>query len=233
MTIKEIRQILCKKATIFTTGGMKPTNSIGESFIGSVRWRKENEEIPKDSSGKEMSPLATIFLNDIPFVPAALEDITLITVFVSFDDLYKNLNENNLSPYFSIHTYYAQDNLVPCRLDAQNLKPFPLKPKFVSNDMPVWDGGGIPEKIEDFLLEMEDKAGIEYYEDICKDIYCDHKVGGYGTFCQSGYAPGDGYEFVMQIVSDEKAKLNIIDDGNFYFYYNKTKKDWIVYCDFL
>lgn len=232
MTIEEIKQILYKQATIFKTVGIKPTNSIGESFIGSVRWQMENEDTPKDSSGSNMSPLATIFLQNLPFLPTALEGIKLITVFVSFEDVYNNLEVDNLSPYFSIRTYSSLDGLIPCHLKAQKLKPFPLKHKSISNDLPMWDGNGIPQKIKDIILEMEEKEGIDYYSDICPNLYPKHKVGGYGTFCQSGYDQGNGYEFVMQIVSDEKANLNILDRGSFYFYYNKIKKDWIVYCSF-
>lgn len=46
------------------------------------------------------------------------------------------------------------------------------------------------------------------------------------------YDYSDGYEFVMQISSDDNAEFNIIDSGNFYFAYNPDKNDWAVYCDF-
>ncbi len=59
------------------------------------------------------------------------------------------------------------------------------------------------------------------------------KTGGYATYCKSGITILDaGYKFVMQISSDDKAKFNIIDSGLFFFYYNKDKNDWKVYCDF-
>lgn len=41
MTIDEIKRILQRKAVIFETGGFKPTNEIGESWIGAVKWKKQ------------------------------------------------------------------------------------------------------------------------------------------------------------------------------------------------
>ena len=40
------------------------------------------------------------------------------------------------------------------------------------------------------------------------------------------------YDFVFQISSDPKAGLNVVDNGSFYFFYNKAKDDWILQCDF-
>ena len=36
----------------------------------------------------------------------------------------------------------------------------------------------------------------------------------------------------MQISSDEKADLNIVDNGSFYFFYNKQLDKWELQCDF-
>ena len=43
---------------------------------------------------------------------------------------------------------------------------------------------------------------------------------------------GDGYEFMLQIASDEKANLNIVDNGNFYLAKNSQTGEWRLYCDF-
>jgi hypothetical protein len=59
-----------------------------------------------------------------------------------------------------------------------------------------------------------------------------HKIGGSPALCQPGHWFGADYPFVMQISSDEKAGFNIVDAGNFYFYYNADKGDWKVHCDF-
>lgn len=41
MTIDEIKSKLRKKATIFQTGGFRPTNEKLESWIGKVGWQKK------------------------------------------------------------------------------------------------------------------------------------------------------------------------------------------------
>ncbi len=40
MNIDEIKNILRRKADIFQTGRFRPTNEIGESWIGTVKWKK-------------------------------------------------------------------------------------------------------------------------------------------------------------------------------------------------
>lgn len=102
----------------------------------------------------------------------------------------------------------------------------------IKNDFPVWDNGGIPFEIEDEILKLEDNDGIDYYDDIVEENYYGHKIGGYPDFCQSGFFFEDGYEFVIQISSDEKAGINIVDSGSYYFFYNNVLDKWKVYCDF-
>lgn len=231
MTVKEIKEELAKKAVIFETGGKRPTRELLESWIGSVCWQHEGEDIPKDKNGNNMASVATIFLKDLPFVPLELTGIELVTVFMS-KDVWDNLISDDLSPWFYIRTYTSLEQLVPCEYQTDMIKPFPLIPQLIENDYPCWDGGGIPEEIEDTILQLETTEGIDYFDDICEEIYAQHKVGGYPAFCQSGYSFGDEYEFVMQISSDAKALFNIVDSGKFYFFYNPLISDWKVYCDF-
>ena len=70
------------------------------------------------------------------------------------------------------------------------------------------------------MLRKED---IDYYGDICGEIYREHKIGGYPAFCQPGYWFED-YDFVFQISSDEKAQFNIVDNGKFYFFITKKRR---------
>lgn len=231
MTVKEVKEKLSKKAIIFETGGKRPTGELLESWIGSVCWQHEGESLPKDKRENNMISIATIFLNNLPLLPAELAGIELITIFMS-EDVWDNLISEDLSPWFCIRTYRSLEQLIYCNYQTDMIKPFPLTPHLVENDFPCWDGGGIPEEIEDIILQLETTEGIDYFDDICEEIYARHKVGGYPAFCQSGFSFGNGYEFVMQISSDEKALFNIVDSGNFYFFYNSQKSDWKVYCDF-
>lgn len=231
MTVKEIKETLKRTAVIFETGGKRPTGELQESWIGSVCWQQEGENIPKDRSGNNMIPIATIFLNDFSFLPLELSGIELVTIFMS-KDIWDNLISDDLSPWFCIRTYRSLEQLVPCKYQTDMIKPFPLIPQLVENDYPCWDGGGISEEMEDIILQLETTEGVDYFDDICEEIYAQHKVGGYPAFCQSGYSFGDGYEFVIQISSDAKAMFQIVDSGKFYFFYNSRKSDWKVYCDF-
>lgn len=44
MTVQEIKSKLMKKATVFNTGGFRPTNERLESWIGKVAWNKEKQQ---------------------------------------------------------------------------------------------------------------------------------------------------------------------------------------------
>lgn len=228
--IEEIKKQLVKRATGFTTGGFKPTNSNTECWIGRVYLYREDEDIPIDDNGAIMFPLLQICLEELPYVPDALKGTKVLTVFVS-----KNMpgrlayNGNN----WVIREYKEEDILVfkdICN-NSSPITPYPLKSQLVNEDYPVWDSGDIPMDIEDELVKMEESGEITDYYDYT-DCFSEHKIGGYPSYIQSGINFGDGYEFMLQIASDEKANLNIIDSGNFYLAKNSQTGDWRLYCDF-
>lgn len=235
MTVQEIKEKLMKKATIFNTGGIRPKNELSESWIGKVSWKKENESIPKDIEGNNMRPLAMLFFEGLSGVPENLNGIYLCTIFISpnvFDHLI------NLDGYFCVRTYKRNDTLISCNWVNEDVKPFPLVPEEVFNDFPAWDGG-IPLEIEKEILRLETEEGIEYFEDIQENFYPIHKVGGYPSYIQARCWDEENYEFdeekyefAFQISSDEKACLNIVDSGNFYFFYCKDNNQWKMQCDF-
>ncbi|MGL5675990.1 MAG: hypothetical protein ACRDDX_06235, partial [Cellulosilyticaceae bacterium] len=186
MTVNEIKEKLSKKAIVFETGGKRPTGELLESWIGSIRWQCKGEDFPKDKKGNNMIPIATIFLKDLAFLPLELYGIELITLSLS-QDIWANFVSDDLSPWFCMRTYRSLEQLIPCKYETSMIKPFPLTPKLIENDYPCWDGSGIPLDIEDRILELERTEGINYFDDICEEIYSMHKVGGYPAFCQSGY----------------------------------------------
>ena len=225
MNIAQLKKILFKQATIFETGGYRPTEELGESWIGKVLWTN-GEHMPS-----QFEPIATIFLSNLPYVPKELKGIQLITIYMNFD-VYDHLNDDNLAPYFRINCYTSFNELHKISDQTARMKPFPLKPKLVENDSPAWDSDDIPPEIVDEVLRIELEDDIEYYDDIVEEIYPMHKVGGYPSYTQSGVSYGEEYPFVFQISSDPKAQFNIVDSGSFYFFFNQRKQDWIVYCDF-
>jgi len=227
LNIVQIKNALFKQATIFQTGGFRPTEELGESWIGKVLWGKEGETISSN-----FDPICTIFLNNLPYVPKELISYQLLTIYMDFD-VFNNLNVDNLVSFFKINCYTELDELQKINKQSKKIKPFPLTPLLINNDTPSWeDSNSIAPEIENEILRLESEEDIEYYEDIVEKIYPTHKVGGYPSFTQGGVYFGEDYPFIFQISSDEKARFNIVDSGSFYFFYNQEKQDWIVYCDF-
>lgn len=229
MTVEEIKESLVRRATIFKTGGIRPTNELLESWIGKINWQEEGETLPVDADGNEMVALASLFLEGLEAVPEFLKGIYLCNVFIS-----KNIFDHlmDMTGYYMVRTYKNADALVPCNYINGSIKEFPLVPSLVDNDYPHWDGGGIPFDIEDEILTLEDEEDIEYYEDIAEECYSMHKIGGYPAYCQAGGWDEENYDFAFQISSDDKAMLNVVDGGSFYFFYNKAEDKWDLQCDF-
>ena len=231
MTIDEIKNVLKRSATIFETGGMRPTKDIGESWIGRVGYRLTREGLPLDANGKPMFPVAMFFLGKLPYVPSPLQGIEMLCVYLS-ESIYDHLVDEDFEGFIEIREYKPFAGLQECEWTSQHIKPFPLTAKLVEDDYPVWDGFDIPSNVADEILQLESKENIEYHNDIAESDYSMHKIGGYGAFCQSGISFGDDYVFVLQISSDEKACFNIVDGGSFYFYRKYNANDWKVHCDF-
>lgn len=228
--IESIKNRAVKQAIRFNTGGIRPSNSMSESWIGKIYLYKQEEEIPKDKDGKLMIPLLQLCLSELPFVPDPIKSTKVITVFISEDlpmDLVENGNKWVLREYETNDEYLVKE-LVN---DNSYLKPYPLKPEILYEDYPVWDGGGLSSELEDEIIDLEKSGIIESYYDITENQY-GHKVGGYPSFCQPGINFGEGYEFVLQIASDNKAMLNIVDGGTIFLAKNSLTNKWKFYCDF-
>ncbi len=231
MNIEEIKNKISKSVTKFSTGGFRPQNTIEESWIGKVFLFRENEEIPIDEKGNLMLPLAQFYLPNLPFISQSISNKKVITVFISQDlpECFEPMGKN-----WIIREYETIEEL--CKKEISNsqsfIKPFPLKPEFVKEDYPIWDGGGLTEEMEDIICELEEKDGIEYYDDIGVNHEYEHKFGGYPSFCQSGVDFGENFEFIFQISSDEKANFNVVDSGSLMFSKNVKTNEWKIYYDF-
>ena len=230
MDIHEIKNRLVKRATAFAVGGFKPTGSDKESWIGRVAFYKEEENIPEDSIGLPMLPLLQLSLEGLPFVPEGLENTKMLTIFIS-EDLPTGLADNGDD--WVLREYSKNDQLINKDLENPDsyIRPFPLKTTFIREDYPVWDGGDIPADLEDEILKLEDAGEIEDYYDMVENHYS-HKLGGYPTFYQSGISFGEDFEFKLQIASDEKARLNIVDNGTIFLAKNLKTGEWRLYVDF-
>ncbi|HEY1192610.1 DUF1963 domain-containing protein [Flavobacterium sp.] len=228
--IQKLKKIIAKKATKFITGGFKPENSLTESWIGRVYLYNENEEIPFDNNGKLMLPLFQLCLDKLPYVPKTLEESKIITIFIS-EDFPMGLNKNGNN--WVLREYENTNQIIVKDLKNNNsfIKPFPLSYKLIEEDFPVWEDQNISNEIADKISKLGNPEEITPYYNFLKNDY-GHKIGGYASYCQSGIYYGEDFEFIFQISSDEKANLNIIDNGNLYFAKNRKTKEWLYYIDF-
>lgn len=230
--IESLKFVLGKKAVVFDTGGIKPTNELGESWIGKVCWKRADEKQPIGKNGTPMFPIATIFVEDSEYTPKALKNVRLITIYMDFE-FWNNLGAEDYKDFFVINVYNDFDQLVQCNYTSDEITPFPLVPKRVDDEFPLSDEiEYISEAYDDIISDYEEKGVWDYYEDIFGQNNSKHKIGGYPCHIQGPVGYDDGYEFVLQISSDEKAGMNIVEGGNFYFGYNPEKNDWSVRCDF-
>lgn len=236
MTKDEIFNVLRRKATTFQAGGFRPTNQPTESWIGRVFLFKEEEELPLDAQENPMWPLLQLYLPDLPFVPDALKDTAVLTVFIS-QDLPEPLTQNGEN--WLVREYDSLEQLQSKTLTSPTsfLKPFPLKPHLLEEDYPDWDSKDIPPNIVEAILALRDSEGFDYIKSTGVSLepgksHYDHKIGGWTSFCQSGIDFGENYQFALQIVSDNKVKLNIVDGGQLLFAKNSNTGDWKLYYDF-
>ena len=245
MTVAEIQAAAARPAVPLIPGGFRPTHRFPEeSWIGRVTAFAAGEGVPTDVNGKQMMPLAQVFLPSMACVPLALTGLQLLTFWLSPD--YRELLRihdgikpfPNTGAYYQVREYADLGGLEYHDVPTTDnyLRAFPLRIGEVRSDYPIWDGGGLSRELEDAVLELEDRGEIESYYDIIDHEY-GHKVGGYPSFCQSGILDsntgfGEGFEFVLQISSDEKIGLNVIDNGSLMFARHAATRQWRLYFDF-
>ena len=231
--IKELQRKIAREITYFQTGGVRPRGAIDECWIGRVLAYAADEELPVDQNGAPMLPLAQVYLPALPSVPQVLDGVKLITVFLAQDLIGKSPEQ--MDGLWKVREYSDVNELVIKELSnpRSQIRPFPLQPKFAADDTPVWDGGGLEPDVVHEILELKRSVGL-YYSDVTAGLeyYNCTKLGGYPSFCQSGVSFGDGFQFVFQISSDEKAGFNVIDGGSLMFAKNPQNGAWSLYYDF-
>jgi uncharacterized protein YwqG len=229
MTIEEVKNKLAKPAIVFETGGCLPEYSMNESWIGDVYLFAPDEDAPMNEGGNPMHPLLQLCTEGLPYLPECLSETKLITVFVS-DDLPMDVTPNGHN--WMLREYGHDTKLTvkkPVYPDWE-VKPYPLKPLPVKQDYPVWEDEIISDDMSKEIIMLGKSKGVDYY-DMVENID-GHKLGGYPAYIQNGVDYGEGFEFVLQISTDEKARLNIVDSGNIYLAKNAESGEWMFYCDF-
>jgi hypothetical protein len=174
--------------------------------------------------------MATLFVRDLPYVPAPLRKLELITIYAPQEAWAMDPEEE---PRLGcvIRGYTSTEGLEPCDYESTELTPCILTPEHVGNDIPKWPDCGGSKELWEEICEHEIIRGRDYQEDIYPADYETHKLGGYPTYAQGAPDIPEGYEFVLQISFDENAGLTIGDLGNYFFFYNANEDDWRVYAD--
>lgn len=202
------------------------TNSIEQSWLGRVNHCLPDEAIPLDKHGRQMMELGQFFLPALPYVPSSLSGIVLVSAFISYE---LEGDSDAMDGCFEIREYRNIESLICKETASLGLNPFPVYPKLVDSDHPVWDGGGLTLAQEEAFLSLERSGDISNYYDVTSHLY-GHKFGGYPSFCQSG-VDLKPHEFIFQVSSDEKLGLNVIDNGSLTFWRHPELGSWRLYYD--
>jgi hypothetical protein len=231
MSPEEIKVALARPAVEFTAGGFRPTYAASESWLGHVYLGRPGEMLPLDAQRRPMWPLLQLVLAGLPAMPNALAATQALTVFIS-QELPVDTKTVPNGQNWLLREYEHGEELtlleMPC--PTSRLKPFPLQAQEVVIDYPVWDGGGADHLVED-VMALKRAGLINSYYDLVEN-YHGHKLGGWPSFCQPGIEFSSGVEFVLQIASDVKAQLNIVDSGTIFLAKNAATREWEFYCDF-
>jgi len=231
MSPDEIKAALARPAVEFTAGGFRPTHAATESWLGRVYLSRAHETLPLDAQGQPMWPLLQLVLPGLPAVPASLAHTQALTVFISPQPPIDTRPAPNGQNWL-LREYQVGEELVLNELAtaASPLKPFPLQAGPVLTDYPVWDGGGADHLAEE-VMALQRAGVIKSYYELVQNHH-GHKLGGWPTFCQPGIEFSPGFAFVLQIASDAKAQLNIVDSGTIFLAKNAATSAWEFYCDF-
>ncbi len=230
MTLDELRRKLNREAILFRSRAAHGEPAGTQSWLGRVTWQHPGEERPVDAEGTPLESLATIFVRDLPYVPAPLRKLELITIFAP-QEAWAMVPEEEPRLGCVIRGYASVENLEPCDYESSELTPCILTPEHVGNDIPKWPDCGGSKELWEEICEHEICRGKDYQDDIYPKDYETHKLGGYPTYAQGDPELPESYEFVLQISHDDNAGLDIGDCGNYFFYYNASENDWRVYAD--
>jgi uncharacterized protein DUF1963 len=210
-------------ASVAQVGGFRPPSTPLSSWIASVLLGAPGETWPV-WDGRPMWPLCQILIEELPAaLPAPLADVALLTLFLDFVDM---PSERPRTQGWELRTYATTDGLVPLVEPDRDdedfaVRPFPVlwrpRVELPSRDdapwelLDLWDG--MEENVDEELLELD---GL--------------KVGGWPSTVQggidwhvSGIGRVDDVEFVLQVDTDDKAHINIVDSGVVYVGWSPTQ----------
>jgi uncharacterized protein YwqG len=221
MLIDEYKRQYSKEASILTLGGFKPTNNQFASHFGLIPLSLPGERWPFYNN-KPLFFVCQLNLSECTFVPEILQDIKLITFFIT-SDISAIAKENGFN--WVLRTYDSLDYLVPMEILKGNTFSRGFEGRWeTKTDYPVFDD---PEIItpEGFDRSSDDLGNIHHT-----------KIGGYASNIQA--EQWWGYEnhpsnptFCFQIDSEDKISLLWGNSSTIYFARGTTegtKNQWFL-----
>ncbi len=212
-----------RKSSIAQIGGFRPPESPLHSWFGGRGVGLAGEELPL-YKGKEMFPLMQVRIDELPYIPAALERTKFLVVFFNRDEIpFDQENGNG----WLIREYESVEDLMPlpASTEAPVVKDFPIKWSLSDTEGPGWeDAWGVTDLTP--INESEEASDLFF------DRFSNHsgtKLGGWPSDIQHGLG-GDG-EFIFQIGSEEKPRWMWADNGIGYFL-KETNGEWSFQCQF-
>jgi hypothetical protein len=205
------RARLRRRAIRMEIGGFAPPEGPAGSWFGRVNLALPGEEWPT-TDGQPLHALAQIDLTQLPFRPAGLEDLAMITVFIADDPPYEG--EPNGAGW-CLRAYPDLSALVPLeQVDTgSEIRAFPMRPEVIEEDYPTWDDAADEDLPEEVAARYHDF--FETAEGF--------KLGGWPFLAQHSIE-WDGptvrparTRFVFQIDSTDKGNWMWGDSGFGYF----------------
>jgi hypothetical protein len=205
-----IRSKLARPAVVMDLGGVKPGKDLTASWFGRVNLALPGEAWPQ-CDGEPMYPLCQLNISTLPFRPARLSDISLITVFIGPDDLPVDAPNGD---GWCLRAYKDLGALVPLtQVECHSpIKAFAMKARLVEADFP-----GLEDIPPDVAGEIDDEYSERY---VTVDGI---KVGGWPQLIQSeiAWAGNEDHagspEYVFQINSPKRTRWAWGDSGVGYF----------------
>ena len=210
MDTQELEAKLRRKASRMIVGGFRPPDAPEASWFGRVRVARAGEEWPSHQD-KPMLPLCQLNLADMPYLPPSLNDLSMITMFISAVSLpFEAENGDG----WALRAYPSMEGLVEIEAPQHErfIRPFPVRWELIEADYPSYEDAAL-------VLPVQQ---LRDHRDLFRSDHAS-KVGGWPALIQSEilWAPFNQHpanpEYVFQIATEEKARWQWGHGGTGYF----------------
>lgn len=214
---------MARPAVFGEIGGRRP---IGDRPVVS-RWGGDFFGAPDEGApdctetGHALHPILQIRIDELPQIPKAFEGIALATIWVDIEEAWYE-TKNGVG--FLIRTYSDLEGLVPLPTADSKLPSFPVFWRDPVQEKPSW------EDFADILPSAVATSDTSWYDDTERakkvaEIQETHpiKLGGWPQW------PAES-EFVLQVDSNQKGGLNLVDGSSFYIF--RAPSGWEYRMDF-